>query len=469
MLTDTELLRRYATGRDENAFAELVARHIDLVHSAAVRRVNGRTDLAEDITQKVFTDLARKAATLVHHPALVGWLYRSTRYASIDTARAEQRRQLAEMSSAMSSAESSPEPVVDWADLSPVLDEAMDHLRERDREAVLLRFFDNLGYREIGRRLHLSETAARMRTERALERLRVQLERHGVSSTTALLGGALASHAVVAAPAPLAVVTAQGALAAGPTAGAWFSFKTFLLMNTSVAPAASAVLAAALTAVTWFAVADPVAAEDLSRARAEHAELTAAAADPSSAIATATADAYAKRAAETLQAFATVAPRRTGRSAADASGHRDHGNASAREASLTFAWAGYEANVAVLTRLMYFDPAVRERAQEIWNGMPEAVRRAYPTPEALYAFFIAADSLIAPPPGADVVGRLDFVELAPDRHASRWPGRSNNNHEFQRTDEGWRVVMPLGGVEGMPAILQNETLLGLVGREASGG
>lgn len=467
MLTDTELLRRYAAQRDEDAFATLVARHLDLVHSAAVRRVNGRTDLAEDITQKVFTDLARKAAALVHHPALVGWLHRSTRYASIDAVRAEQRRQLAETSSAMTPTESRPEPVVDWVQLRPVLDEAMDHLRERDREAVLLRFFHHLGYGEIGRRLRLSENAARMRTERALDRLRVQLERRGVSSTAALLGGALTTHAVVAAPASLATATAQGALAAVPAAGAFSTLKTFLLMNTSVAPAASALLAATLTAVTWFAVADPVAAEDLAQARAEHAQLTAAAADASAAPSTTTTAAteadYAARAAQTLSAFASVAPQRAGRSATDDSGHRDRGNATARDAEFTFAWAAREGNVAELTRLMTFDPPARTKAQEIWRGMPDAVRAAYPTPEALYAFFVAADALISPPPGADVGERLTFVELAPDRFASRWPGRSQNFHEFQLTDDGWKFVMPLLGVEHMPAILQNETLLELAG------
>src|SRR5438874_2734854 len=93
MATDAELLRHYVEKRDELAFSELVHRHLGLVYSAALRRTGGRTHLAEEISQVVFSELARKAAVLAGHPALIGWLYRSTRYAAIDAARTELRRQ----------------------------------------------------------------------------------------------------------------------------------------------------------------------------------------------------------------------------------------------------------------------------------------------------------------------------------------------------------------------------------------
>ena len=79
-MTDGELLRGYARDRSETAFEELVRRHIDLVHSAALRQMNGDTYMAEDVTQTVFTDLARKAAGLVNHSSLTGWLYTSTQF-----------------------------------------------------------------------------------------------------------------------------------------------------------------------------------------------------------------------------------------------------------------------------------------------------------------------------------------------------------------------------------------------------
>ena len=78
---DAALLRRYAADRTEEAFAELVRRHVDFVYSAALRQANGDVHLAQDATQQVFTDLARKAAVLADRPVLAGWLFTSTRYA----------------------------------------------------------------------------------------------------------------------------------------------------------------------------------------------------------------------------------------------------------------------------------------------------------------------------------------------------------------------------------------------------
>src|SRR5688572_24849114 len=150
MSTDAELLRRYAKARDETAFAELVRRHLNLVYAAALRRTNGRTHLAEEIAQKVFTDLARKAASLQHHSALTGWLHRSTRYAAIDAARGELSRQKLHQSfTIMSGNIPASEPHTDWEGLRPVIDEAMDELKEADREIILLRYFDGLAFAAV--------------------------------------------------------------------------------------------------------------------------------------------------------------------------------------------------------------------------------------------------------------------------------------------------------------------------------
>src|SRR5688572_25351028 len=151
MPTDAELLQRYARERDERAFAELVQRHLGVVYGAALRRTGGRAHLAEEIAQKVFTDLARKAAGLSHHPALTGWLHRSTRYAAIDAVRTELRGQkLSETLAAMPDIDSAPETPVEWGHLRPILDEALDQLKEPDREAMLLRYFEGLSFAEVG-------------------------------------------------------------------------------------------------------------------------------------------------------------------------------------------------------------------------------------------------------------------------------------------------------------------------------
>src|SRR5439155_1150122 len=92
MNDDAELLRRYAEDASESAFGELVARHIDLVYSAALRVVGGDTHLAQDVAQTVFADLARKARALSRHEVLTGWLYQATRFAAAKAVRTERRR-----------------------------------------------------------------------------------------------------------------------------------------------------------------------------------------------------------------------------------------------------------------------------------------------------------------------------------------------------------------------------------------
>ena len=193
-ITDGELLRRYNRQRSEAAFEELVQRRINLVYSAALRQVNNDPHLAEDVTQAVFTDLARKAATLWQHPSLIGWLYTSTRYQAAKLARTEQRRSLREAEAcAMNAIDSTSEPEADWTQIRPLLDEAMHHLSDQEREVVLLRHFQQLSYAEIGLRFGLAEDAARMRVNRALTKLHDNLSKRGVTTTALALAGLLSA------------------------------------------------------------------------------------------------------------------------------------------------------------------------------------------------------------------------------------------------------------------------------------
>ena len=124
MMTN-DLLRRYVSGRSEPAFAELVRRHIDLVYSAALRQVGGDTTAAEDVTQAVFTDLARKAPGLTRHTSLTGWLYTSTRYRAAHARRAEQCRRIHEREAhEMNQLLQSTDPDPRWQELRPLLDDA---------------------------------------------------------------------------------------------------------------------------------------------------------------------------------------------------------------------------------------------------------------------------------------------------------------------------------------------------------
>ena len=229
MTPDSELLRRYADAGSEEAFAELVRRHLDLVYSAALRQVNGDAHLAQDVAQTVFTDLARKAAALSRREVITGWLYTSAHFAAAKAVRSEQRRHTHEQEAHdMRESVHDPTSGLDWEKLRPVLDQVMHELNEADREAVLLRFFENRPLAEIGAKLGLSENAARMRVERALEKLRGFLARRGVA-TVAAISTVISANAVQIAPAGLAA-TLTGASLAGAAAGT--GTLTFLKMMT---------------------------------------------------------------------------------------------------------------------------------------------------------------------------------------------------------------------------------------------
>lgn len=215
--SDTELLRQFARDGSETAFAELVRRHVDLVFSAALRQVGPDIQSAEDVTQAVFTDLARKASTLGRHSALTGWLYSSTRYEAILHRRTESRRIARETSTATAMSQqlaaATPEP--DWNRLHLVLDEAMHDLPDDDRQAVLMRYFEKRPLAEIGTRLGLSENTVRMRVDRALDKLHAALGKRGITSTAAALGTVLGANAVASTPAGVADRVARSA------SGAW--------------------------------------------------------------------------------------------------------------------------------------------------------------------------------------------------------------------------------------------------------
>jgi len=249
-MTDGELLNSYVRDRSESAFAELVTRHIHLVHSAALRQVNGDAHLAEDVTQSVFTVLARKAPKLLAHTSLTGWLYTSTRFVAATIRRTEQRRITREQEAhAMNAIFAQPDNTPDWSHLKPVLDEAMHELEEPDREAVLLRHFQNHSYAEIGVRIGLSENAARMRVERALEKLHRILAKQGVALTAVALAGLLAANAVMAAPAGLAARVVSDALAGtvatGTLALLWANAAAVLKTKFALVSAAAILLGVA--------------------------------------------------------------------------------------------------------------------------------------------------------------------------------------------------------------------------------
>jgi RNA polymerase sigma factor (sigma-70 family) len=215
MTPDPELLRRFAKTNSEDAFAELVKRHVNLVYSAALRQVNGDEHLAKDVSQTVFTDLARKAGSLAHRESLTGWLYTSAHFAAAKIVRTENRRRDRE-EKFMREPISETAPEADWEKLRPTLDDAMHELKETDREAVLLRYFENRQFAEVGAKLGLNENAARMRVERALEKLRDIFAKRGITTATAF-ASVISANAIQIAPANLAATLTTASIAIAGT------------------------------------------------------------------------------------------------------------------------------------------------------------------------------------------------------------------------------------------------------------
>src|SRR5688500_346564 len=223
MSDDHALLRAYAADRSESAFAQLVTHHLDFVYGPALRLVAGDTHLAQDVTQTVFIDLARKASSLLHQRSLEAWLYQATRFAAAKAVRTERRRAVREQNAFEQSAamelnsQSASNSSEDWDRITPVLDEAIEQLAAADREAILLRFFARKNLRAVAESVGTTEEAARKRISRALEQLRAYLLRRGVNVSETALIAAFATGAAIAAPPAFAATVTAAALAA-PTA-----------------------------------------------------------------------------------------------------------------------------------------------------------------------------------------------------------------------------------------------------------
>src|SRR5580658_4988619 len=211
---DMELLREYAQHNSEEAFAALVARHISLVYSSALRQVRDPL-LAEEITQAVFIILAGKAASIQEKTILPGWLYRTTRFTAANVLRTESNRRRREQEAPMQSTIDNDQADAAWQELSPLLDEAMNRLGQTDRDALLLRYFENRSLREVGAALGANEEAAKKRVARGLDKLRAIFSKRGVALSGAAIAGAVSAHAVQAAPAALVQTTTVVAIAKG--------------------------------------------------------------------------------------------------------------------------------------------------------------------------------------------------------------------------------------------------------------
>jgi len=184
-MRDSQLIRRYVEQKSEAAFTEIVRRHARLVYNTCFRETRNAL-LAEDAAQAVFLILARKAGGLRNHASLGSWLFKTARYVSMN-ALAQDRKRLAREAAVMQTATVQSDTDSIWRQIEPELNAAISALREQDREAVVLRYLEGRSNREIGDALGVSEKTAHMRVTRAVERLRLYLEREGITTSPAVL------------------------------------------------------------------------------------------------------------------------------------------------------------------------------------------------------------------------------------------------------------------------------------------
>jgi RNA polymerase sigma factor (sigma-70 family) len=253
-IDDMELVRQYAAHRSESAFAALVSRYTNLVYSASLRRVSD-PQLAEEVTQAVFIILARKAGSFNEKTILSGWLYRTACFVSSSALKREYRRQQREQEAYMRSTLNEDTMDAAWKQMSPLLEEAMLHLGQTDRDALVLRFFEGHSLDEVGMAMGSSEGAAKKRVNRAVEKLRGFFIKRGVVFPATALTAAISANSVQAAPAMLAKTTTALALSGGATVSsstltlikgalkvmAWSKAKTIIVIG------AAAILVAGTT------------------------------------------------------------------------------------------------------------------------------------------------------------------------------------------------------------------------------
>ena len=223
-----EWLAEYLRTGSEAAFREVVDRYLNFVYSVALRLVGGDSLLAEDVAQTVFINLAKKAGGFSSAVSLGGWLHEHTFHVATKAVRSEKRRQAREQEAVRMSTLQDNDGL-GMAQVGPTLHEAIRQLGEEDRAAILLRFFEQRDFRAVGQVLGSTEDAARMRVNRALEKLHGLLNKQGIALSASALAAGLATEAVTAAPAGLASTIAGTALASAVTSGT--ALTAFKLMT----------------------------------------------------------------------------------------------------------------------------------------------------------------------------------------------------------------------------------------------
>lgn len=458
MQDDAELLRRYVLEKSDAAFGEIVRKHLTLVYSVALRQVAGDLHLAEDVTQQVFTALARKAEMLSHRPSVSGWLYRSTHFAASDLVRAERRRRTREQEAFNMDSPANSSDHVDWDRIRPVLDAAIADLGERDRDAISLRFLEGRSFAEIGAKLQSSENTARMRVERALDKLHAALTRRGVTSTAAAIGIAVANQASMAAPLGMAANVTSSALASVSSGTAFTTVGFFLMNKISTAIVGAVALTASVVGYEEVRANRELRAElrppsvsnsDLVKSQEENRSLNAAL--KSLGLKNPEAEELA-RLQERATRLSARPPGVLDSELQAAASWSNVGRATPEAATRTFHWAMYTDNLDTVAQFVNFDDDTRENREAFMAYFSETVRARYRTPERLFAaafFGTGTKNTHAPNDALQILGVDDRVGGNGSRYGQKrvrvWYSLASGKEfegstRWQPTPDGWSLA-----------------------------
>jgi RNA polymerase sigma factor (sigma-70 family) len=266
--SDFEWLQQFARAGNQGAFRNLVQRHLDLVFATALHKV-GDAGGAEEISQNVFSVLARKAWRFAPDDSLPAWLHKTTLLESKSWLRGELRRRrreetAAELGTTMKTSDDRPA----FNALVPLLDDALLSLREKDRTALLVRFYEKQSLREVGAALNVGEDAAQKRVQTALEKLSEFFQRRGYKTATVAAAAAALQQTATSTSAATVSVVASTALKAAPPVLVGLSAWLARLATLSKAQVAAVCLVVVTAPVLWQWSEQHKADAELAQARA---------------------------------------------------------------------------------------------------------------------------------------------------------------------------------------------------------
>jgi RNA polymerase sigma factor (sigma-70 family) len=286
--TDPELLRQFAHGRDEGAFAALVRRHGPMVMRVCLHVLHQEQD-AEDAFQVTFLVLARNPAAIRKAASLASWLH-GVAYRTARTARrsASTRQRHEARAETMSTGDATQELV--WREVQAILEEEVQALPEVYRAAFILCQMEGRSGVEAARELRIKEGTVSSRLDRARKQLRVKLATRGVA-LSAVLGAMALAAPVGAAAVPRrlldATVRAGMAHAAGSmTSGSISASAEVLLRAVTRTPVVTpgkvvtALLAAVLVVAGVATAPDPLLGQQRDQPQTARSDTLAAAAAP---------------------------------------------------------------------------------------------------------------------------------------------------------------------------------------------